>query len=56
MSEALVQQLIVIAIVLVAGAYLASKALKAITAVRRKRAGACSSGCGCEPTATERGR
>ena len=50
MTNASLQQIIVLAIVLGALGFVAMKAVRAIRAARGKRAAACASGCGCAPS------
>ena len=49
MDSALIQQLIVAAIVLGALGFVAAKVVRAVQAARSKRQAACASGCGCGP-------
>lgn len=55
MTDSMLQQLIVIAIVLAAAGFVALKAVRAVRAARGKRDAACASGCGCGPAAAKSG-
>jgi hypothetical protein len=51
MTNAFLQQIIVVAIVLGALGFIVAKVVRAVQAARSKRAAACASGCGCAPAA-----
>lgn len=53
MTDSMLQQLIVIAIVLAAAGFVALKAIRAVRAARGKRDAGCASGCGCGPAAAK---
>lgn len=49
MTDSMLQQLIVIAIVVAAAGFIALRVIRAVRAARAKRDAACASGCGCGP-------